>query len=340
MVRTVFWRGEYLEVLDQSRLPYEEKWIKLRSYQEVVKIIRDMKIRGAPLIGVVAAFGVVLASKQYEGNRLEELRKTVLRAVEELKNTRPTGRNLFWSLDRVLRSADDSESIEEYRERLEDTAVRIMEEDVECNRRIGEYGIEIVNEEEVILTHCNTGLGTVDYGTALGVIRTAWRRGLDIEVIATETRPKLQGARLTAWELKKEGIPFRLITDSMVGYVMKEGLVDKVIVGADRILLNGDVANKIGTLTIAIVAQRYGVPFYVAAPVSTIDPKSSEIPIEFRDEIEVLECMGVRTAPEGCRALNPAFDVTDNSLITGIITDRGIAYPPYLESLQKILREC
>jgi methylthioribose-1-phosphate isomerase len=315
-VQPIRWKGDRLELLDQRLLPDKTEYVTCRSAEEVAQAIRDMVVRGAPAIGCAAAFGVVLGNGSKEG-------------YEILAKSRPTAVNLFWALDRMKKAKD-----------LEAEARAIFEEDIAANRAIGRLGAELIRERSRVMTHCNTGaLATAGYGTALGVIRAS--KSKNISVIANETRPYLQGARLTAWELVQEGIPCTLITDSMAGYMMARGEVDVVIVGADRIAANGDVANKIGTYPLAVLARRHGIPFYVAAPCSTFDPTiadGSHIPIEERPAAEVTGYRGSRWAPEGVSVRNPAFDVTPAELITGIICEKGIASPPYRESIAALTK--
>jgi methylthioribose-1-phosphate isomerase len=315
-VQPIRWRGDRLELLDQRLLPEKTEYVACRSAEDVAQAIRDMVVRGAPAIGCAAAFGVVLG-KGSKG------------AYEILAKSRPTAVNLFWALERMKKAKD-----------LEAEARAIFEEDLAANRAIGRLGAELIRERSRVMTHCNTGaLATAGYGTALGVIRAS--KGKNISVIANETRPYLQGARLTAWELVQEGIPCTLITDSMAGYLMSRGEVDVVIVGADRIAANGDVANKIGTYPLAVLAKRHGIPFYVAAPLSTFDPRIPDgwhIPIEERPAAEVTGYRGVRWAPEGVSVRNPAFDVTPAELVTAIISEKGIASPPYRESIAALLK--
>ena len=330
--------------LDVRLIPWEEVYRETRDYRRVAKAIRDMEIRGAPAIGVAAAFGLALAAYHSRASSVEELLRELEEAANVLRSTRPTAYNLFWAIDRVMgaaKRAAESGSVEEVRHAVITEAKRIMIEDIEANMAMGRIGASLVQDGDTILTHCNTGaLATAGYGTALGVIRAAVEEGKKIRVIATETRPLLQGARLTVWELVKEGIDVTLITDNMVGYVMSKGLVDKVFVGADRITLDGYVANKIGTYMIAALAARHSVPFYVVAPTSTIDPRlrGPGIPIEERSPDEVKTVMGkiLITVPE-VKVMNPAFDVTPPELITGIITERGIATKPYERSLPRLL---
>ncbi|MDW8061331.1 MAG: S-methyl-5-thioribose-1-phosphate isomerase [Nitrososphaerota archaeon] len=340
-VKTFILKHGSLYILDQNLLPGRVEYIECRSAEDVADCIVRMRIRGAPAIGVAAAYGLALSIVRYQAGDLEGLRNELERAYKLLRSTRPTAYNLFWALDRVRRRILEACSVNEAKEIALNEAMRIEEEDIEANRRIGLYGKELIEDGDRILTHCNAGaLATAGWGTALGVIRSAVADGKKVKVYATETRPKLQGARLTAFELLNEGIPVTLITDGMVGFVMARGYIDKVVVGADRIALNGDTANKIGTYTIAVLARRHGIPFYIAAPTSTIDPgirSGDNIPIEYRSQDEVLEIGGVRIAPDGVEALNPAFDITPGELITAIITEKGIVRPPYIENIPRIL---
>jgi methylthioribose-1-phosphate isomerase len=315
--------------LDQTLLPHEEVWIETADYRIIAEAIRRLQVRGAPLIGVAAAYALALAARA--GEPLEA-------AAGELRSTRPTAVNLAWALDRCLRTIDGLSDLAQITERLTLEAISIHEEDIEANRRIGAYGAELLRDQSTVLTHCNAGsLATGGYGTALGVIRSGASGGRMRRVIATETRPLLQGARLTAWELARDGISFALIVDSAAGSVLQRGLVDAVIVGADRIAANGDVANKIGTYQLAVLARENGVPFYVAAPTSTIDlslESGKDIPIEERTPDEVASLNGASMA--GGSVLNPAFDMTPNTFVTAIITENGIARPPYTESLASV----
>ncbi len=331
--------------LDVRLLPWEEVYRETRDYRRVAQAIRDMEIRGAPAIGVAAAFGLALAAYHSKASSVDELMRNLEEAARVLRGTRPTAYNLFWAIERVLsvaRSvARETGSVQEVKGAVVREAKKIMLEDIEANMHMGEIGAKLIQDDDTILTHCNTGaLATAGYGTALGVIRAAWEEGKRIRVIATETRPLLQGARLTVWELIREGIPVKLVTDNMVGYLMWKGLVDKVFVGADRITMDGYVANKIGTYTIAVLASRHNVPFYVVAPRSTIDPnlRGPGIPIEERHPDEVRTVLGkvVITVPT-VEVYNPAFDVTPPELVTGIVTEAGIATRPYERSLPRLL---
>ena len=315
-VEPIRWRGDAVDLLDQRKLPREVIYVTCRTPHEVAVAIRDMVVRGAPAIGVAAAFGMALA-------------KDPNAAADELRNARPTAVNLAWAVDRMLRAKG---SVKE--------AEAIFAEDVEANRRIGRFGSDLLGSAATVLTHCNAGaLATAGYGTALGVVRAAVEQGKRIAVFADETRPYLQGARLTAWELQQDNIDVTLITDNMAGHFFQQGTFDAVIVGADRIAANGDTANKIGTYTVAVLANAHGVPFYIAAPISTIDlaaPNAAAIPIEERNADEVTQIGGTKIAPDGVNVRHPAFDVTPARLITAIITDRGVARPPYGESLRKL----
>ncbi|MBO3768950.1 MAG: S-methyl-5-thioribose-1-phosphate isomerase [Candidatus Brockarchaeota archaeon] len=341
-MRSIMFKNGVLYALDSSRLPHREVWLKLRNANQVASAIREMRIRGAPLIGVAAAYGLALEALKYRGKDANRLREIVLKTSEYLKSVRPTGRNLSWAIDRCLKAIEKEGAVDGIKKRLLEEAEKIANEDVETNLKIAKNGLEIIMDGDKILTHCNTGgLGTVEYGTALGIIRVAWEKGRRIFVIATETRPLLQGARLTAWELKKYGIPFKLICDSMAGYVMSMGMVNKVLVGADRILSTGHVANKIGTLTLAILAKHYGIPFYVAAPFSTFDftTKPQEIPIEERSPEEVTHFAGRLVTVKDVEVINPAFDITPPELISGIITEKGVIRPPYSENIPKFINK-
>ena len=325
-VKAFIWSPGELKVLNQLKLPLKEEWLSLKSYKEVAKAIKDMVVRGAPAIGCVAAYGFVLGVK-YEKEDPKQV-------YETLKNTRPTAVNLFWALDRMMEALREGIDIEE-------EAKRIELEDYETNRKIGEYGATLIPEGAKVLTHCNTGaLATAGWGTALGIIRSAHYGGKNIFVWVDETRPYLQGARLTAWELLKEGIPHRIITDNTAGFLMQKGEVDAIVVGADRITLRGDVANKIGTYSLAVLAKYHNIPLYVAAPTSSFDPKlekGEDIPIEERSAEEVKNCFGCQIAPDGSDALHLGFDVTPAELITAIITEKGILKNPTPEKVKKIL---
>ena len=348
---TMHWADGCLEILDQTLLPDQIEYIKCRDYNTVCQAIRRLSVRGAPAIGAAAAYGLVLGAAALQTDDGREFIAGVERIAGDLVATRPTAVNLQWAVDRMLRVLPHSigdgigdsigdtigDSPAAVKEKLLAEAQAIYREDLEGNRRMGQFGAELIPPEAAILTHCNAGaLATAGIGTALGVIRAAHQAGKKISVYADETRPLLQGARLTAWEMRQEGIPVTIITDNMAGYLMAQGMADLVIVGADRIAANGDVANKIGTYGVAVLAKEHGLPFYVAAPLSTIDFNLSsgrDIPIEERDAAEVTGFAGRLVAPEGVNVWNPAFDVTPARLVTAIITDRGVVYPPYSESL-------
>jgi methylthioribose-1-phosphate isomerase len=333
-------------MLDQRLLPTEEKYLMLRSYDEVAEAIKKMVVRGAPAIGVSAAMGLALGANQSVGTSIADLEFDFKYMCEVMGATRPTAVNLFWAIERmraVIKKAKAEKiiDVEEVKKRLVDEAIAIFNEDIASNRALGRFGAELIPDNSTVLTHCNAGaLATAgDYGTALGVIRGAIDAGKHVAVIADETRPFLQGSRLTAWELAKDNIPVTVITDNMAGHVMKQGRVDCVVVGADRIAANGDTANKIGTYMVAVLAKQHDIPFYVAAPISTIDlaiASGEEIPIEERDAKEVTHVRNHQLAPDGVEVNNFAFDVTPNELIAAIITDRGVARAPYTETLKNL----
>ena len=343
-VKTIEWTKDGVSLIDQRLLPLREEYRLCRSYQEVAEAIRTMVVRGAPAIGVAAAMGVALGVQQSRAATAEQLRAELFQICETLAKTRPTAVNLFWAIGRMkhrfeqlLESGADLTTV---RAQLCQEAQAILEEDIASNRAMGDYGAVLLPPGKTVMTVCNAGaLATAGYGTALGVIRSAIRAGKDVDVLALETRPFLQGARLTAWELQKDGIPTTLITDNMSGHFLRSGRVGCVVVGADRIAANGDVANKIGTYTVAVLAKENGVPFYVAAPLSTVDlaiPTGDAIPIEHRPASEVTQIQGVPIAPPGIAVINPAFDVTPNRYVSAIITERGIAAPPFDDSLRKL----
>lgn len=341
-------------ILDQRRLPLDVQVVECHRYEGVADAIKGMAVRGAPAIGIAAAYGIALASRQVaasddtvagpaaaETGSVGDALRFIEHAASVFAKTRPTAVNLFWAIERMMRVArsvtGDAAALSAA---LEREARAIDEEDVRHNREMGEHGSRLVRDGASILTHCNAGaLATGGHGTALGVIRTAWEQGKKVRVYADETRPLLQGARITAWELQKDGIPVTVLADNMAGYLMRLGRVDMVIVGADRIAANGDVANKIGTYSLAVLAREHGIPFYVAAPGSTVDlriPDGAAIPIEERSPEEVTHVAGVRVAPEGVEVFNPAFDVTPAALITAIITEKGIIRPPLAEGLREV----
>lgn len=343
-METMRWVDGYLEILDQTLLPGKTEYIKCENYKTVCEAIRRLSVRGAPAIGAAAAYGLALgAASLAPGGRLKFM-DAVEQIAGELLVTRPTAVNLQWAVDRMLRVLHEhtSDDIEVLKEALLAEAHNIYREDLAGNRRMGEFGVKLIPQKAAILTHCNAGaLATAGFGTALGVIRAAHLAGKSIHVYVDETRPLLQGARLTAWELMQDNIPVTLLTDNMAGYLMACGKVDLVIVGADRIAANGDVANKIGTYSVAVLAKEHGLPFYVAAPVSTFDltvAGGQEIPIENRDAEEVTHFAGHQVAPAGVQVWNPAFDVTPHRLVTAIITDRGVARPPFTGTLPALAR--
>ncbi len=328
-MRTIEWQDGIVITIDQTRLPHETVILKIKTVDEMAEAIKNLRIRGAPLLGAAAAFGLSLAACNSKADCVSELLADLEDAANILKGTRPTAVNLFWAADRVLDEARVfSGSVEELKSLVVQEAQRIADEDAEANRAMGKNGAALINDGDVILTHCNAGeLATVEYGTALGVIRAAWKQGKKIRVIATETRPLLQGARLTTYELKRDGIPVTLITDSMVGYVMHKRLVDKVVVGADRIVQDA-VINKIGTFTVAVLAHEHGVPFYVAAPKSTFDltRKAADVIIEERNPAEVMHFGSQQVTTSGIGVLNPAFDITPLEYVSAIIYESGIYY--------------
>jgi methylthioribose-1-phosphate isomerase len=336
MIETIQWTADGVVMIDQTRLPIEEKLVTCRNYQEVATAIRDMIIRGAPAIGVAAAMGVAIGVLKADERDLDAQFQKI---CDTLAATRPTAVNLFWGIDRMKRvyAQVRGKGIDEIRRRLVEEAQLVKEEDIAINRAIGRNGAPLVPAQKTVLTHCNAGaLATAGYGTALGVIRAAVEAGKQIDVFADETRPFLQGARLTVWELQQDGIPATLITDNMAGHFMKSGRIGCVVVGADRIAANGDVANKVGTYSVAVLAKENGVPFYVAAPISTLDltlASGDLIPIEQRPATEVTHVFGHQVAPAGTQVQNPAFDVTPARYVTAIITERGVAQAPYLDSL-------
>lgn len=344
MIKTVEWTKDGVRMLDQRLLPSEEKYLTLRSYDEVAEAIKKMVVRGAPAIGVSAAMGIALGASQSVGTSVADLEDDLSYIFQVMGKTRPTAVNLFWAIDRMRARFEKEKAVEDVdkiKAALVAEALAIFDEDIVANRAIGGFGAPLIPDGATVLTHCNAGaLATAgDYGTALGVVRGAIAAGKKVAVIADETRPFLQGLRLTAWELAKDNIPVTVITDNMAGHVMKNGQVDAVVVGADRIAANGDTANKIGTYMVAVLAKQHSIPFYVAAPITTLDltlASGTEIPIEERDPSEVTHIREHRLAPEGIAVQNPAFDVTPNELITAIITDKGIAEAPFEESLRRL----
>jgi methylthioribose-1-phosphate isomerase len=347
MIKTVEWTKDGVQMLDQRLLPNEEVYLMLRSYDEVAEAIRKMVVRGAPAIGVSAAMGIALGASQSVGTSVADLEDDLIYICDVMGKTRPTAVNLFWAIERMkakfekLKALDDVEAI---KKALVAEALAIFDEDIQSNRALGKFGGALIPDGATVLTHCNAGaLATAgDYGTALGVIRGARDAGKKVAVIADETRPFLQGIRLTAWELAKDDIPVTVITDNMAGHIMKSGQIDAVVVGADRIAANGDTANKIGTYMVAVLAKEHNIPFYVAAPVSTLDlslDSGDQIPIEERDRTEVTHIRNHQLAPDGIGIQNPAFDVTPNRYIAAIITDKGVARAPYTQSLKELATE-
>jgi len=341
MVETIEWTSEGVVMIDQTRLPLHEEYVTCRGYQEVATAIKDMIIRGAPAIGVAAAMGVAIGVQHASEQDLDAQVETI---CDTLARTRPTAVNLFWAIDRMKRlyAGLRGRPLDEIRARLIQEAKLMREEDIAINRAIGQNGAPLVPDHKTVLTHCNAGaLATAGYGTALGVIRAAREMGKQVDVFADETRPFLQGARLTVWELQQDNIPTTLITDNMAGHFMKAGRIGCVVVGADRIAANGDVANKVGTYSVAVLAKENGVPFFVAAPISTLDltlANGDQIPIEERAAAEVTHVFGHAVAPPGTVVQNPAFDVTPARYVTAIVTEKGVARAPFEESLKKLVR--
>jgi methylthioribose-1-phosphate isomerase len=337
---TVAWKNDSVEFIDQTKLPNKLVYVRCKDYREVADVIRKLVVRGAPAIGVSAAFGLALAAQQSNAKTLTELMTDLDNAFKVLYATRPTAVNLFWALERVRAKGMQAKTIQEAKRVVLDEALKMAEEDVETNRKIGGHGLKLFKDGDMVLTHCNAGsLATVAYGTALGVIRAARESGKRLSVIATETRPVMQGSRLTAFELVHDGIDVSLITDTAVGHMMARGAINHVIVGADRVLHTGHVFNKIGTYQVAILANKHNVPFYVAAPLSTFDFESNpnDVIIEDRSADEVVKVGKKRIAPKGVRVFNPAFDMTPPELITGIITQKGILTPPFDKNLKALL---
>jgi methylthioribose-1-phosphate isomerase len=334
------WLGDKLRILDQTRLPHETIFTELLDYRQVISAIKELKVRGAPAIGVAAGYGIALGAGQIETDSIQAFRQHLDGILQDFGDARPTAVNLFRTIERMRRAALVMDDIKGIKQVLVDKALRIHAEEKTATERLSQLGAELIKDGFTILTHCNTGpLATAGYGTALGVIVAASRQGKKVEVMATETRPLLQGARLTTWELMQENIPVTLITDSMAGYFMSRGKVDCIIVGADRIAANGDTANKIGTYMLAVLAYENRVPFYVAAPTSTIDMSlvsGDEIIIEERNAVEVTDLGGIRVAPEGVKTVNPAFDVTPHRYIKAIVTDKGIIKKPFSATLKRL----
>jgi len=340
MLPTIEWKDGIVRLLDQRKLPLEISYLECRSYEEVAKGIKELAIRGAPAIGIAAAMGIALGAISINTDKFQDFYAHLERICEHMASTRPTAVNLFWAIERMKRVAlsHQDRPVKEIKERLVKEANKILAEDIEINKSMGKHGAKFIKDGDTILTHCNAGaLATGGYGTALGVIRAAVEEGKRVHVFADETRPVLQGARLTTWELMEDDIPVTLITDNMAGYFMKKGLINLCIVGADRIARNGDVANKIGTYGVAVLAKEHNVPFFVAAPVSTIDfsiHSGEDIPIEERDPEEVIRIGNTRIAPSGVHVANPAFDVTPARYIKAIITEKGAFSPDEIWKLE------
>src|ERR687888_48622 len=340
LLLTVSWKNGLVIMIDQTKLPNKLEYVCCKDYREVANAIKNLVVRGAPAIGITAALGLALAAINSKAKSLSQLMADLDIAFKVLQSTRPTAINLFWALKRVMEKAEDRKNIEEVKKAILDEALKMAEEDIEINKQMGRNGAKLFNDGDVILTHCNAGsLATAAYGTALGVIRAAKETGKHVSVIATETRPVMQGSRLTAFELQYDGIDVSLIPDTAVGHIISKGIIDRVVVGADRVLRTGHVFNKIGTYQVAIIANRHKVPFYVAAPLSTFDFENNteDIVIEERSIDEVVRVGRKRIAPKGIRVFNPAFDVTPPELITGgIITEKGVLKPPFEENVKRI----
>jgi methylthioribose-1-phosphate isomerase len=342
-MRTVEWYNGQVRLIDQKRIPWELALVDLRDYQAVAGAITDMTVRGAPAIGAAAGFGLALAAQQSSARNIEELLVDLQQAAATLKAARPTAVNLAWAVDKLMELVMSGEfsNPDDLRETLLKEAQGIADEDVEINRRMGANGATLIHDGDTILHHCNTGaLATVDYGTALGVVRAAYEQGKRIHVLLDETRPRLQGARLSAWELEQLGVSYDIIPDTAAGYYMQKGEIKIALVGADRVAANGDFANKIGTYQVAVLAKENGIPFYTVAPTSTVDlslASGVEIPIEERSKDEVLTPYGNPIAPPHFRARNPAFDVTPNRYLSGIITENGIVRPPFTDNLRRVV---
>jgi len=339
LLRTVEWKNNKVVMIDQTKLPNELVFVEYSDYNDVAKAIKTLIVRGAPAIGVSGAFGLALATLQSTATTKEQLLTDLVAAQKTLFETRPTAVNLAWGLDKIMQVAKEGTDIKTIKESIVKTAQEMADDDIKINMTMGKHGSQLFDNNDTIMTHCNAGsLATVAYGTALGVIRATKESGKNIKVIATETRPVQQGSRLTAFELKHDGFDVSLIPDTAVGYTMANNLVNKVVVGADRVLRTGHVYNKIGTYQVALMAKQHGIPFYVAAPLSTFDMKSNpqDVIIEQRKGSEVTQIGDKKTAPDGINVINPAFDMTPPELISGIITEAGIAKPPFVESIQKL----
>ena len=345
MIQTLEWTDLGVRFIDQTKLPTEETYVTCKTYEQVADVIRNMVVRGAPAIGVAAAMGVALGVKNSKAESVAELKQDFDKTCEAIGQTRPTAVNLFWAIRRMRDKFEllRVRPVPQIKQALIDEAVRMHAEDIAANQAMGRFGATLMPESGGVLTHCNAGaLATCGYGTALGVIRAAVEQGKKIHVFADETRPFLQGSRLTAWELMKDGIPTTVISDNMAGAMMRQGKIGAIVVGADRIAANGDVANKIGTYTVAILAKEHNIPFYLAAPFSTIDldtPDGGKIPIEQRNAREVTHIAGKQMTPDGVEIENPAFDVTPAKYVTAIVTERGIARAPYEEAIKRLAEE-
>ncbi|HTM36863.1 MAG TPA: S-methyl-5-thioribose-1-phosphate isomerase [Terriglobales bacterium] len=344
MIQTLEWTEHGVRFIDQTKLPTEEVYVNCETYQQVADVIRNMVVRGAPAIGVSAAMGIALGAKNSRAETVGDLKRDLDQICDVMSKTRPTAVNLFWAIKRMQQKFETLRinPVERIKRALIEEAKRMHAEDIAINQAMGKHGAALLPATGGVLTHCNAGaLATAGYGTALGVIRAAIEAGKKIQVYADETRPFLQGARLTAWELVKDGIPTTVISDNMSGAMMHQGKIGAVIVGADRIAANGDVANKIGTYTVAVLAKEHGIPFYVAAPISTVDLETSDgskIPIEQRSALEVTHFAGKLVTPEGVGVENPAFDVTPAKYVTAIVTERGVARAPYEQSLKALAK--
>jgi methylthioribose-1-phosphate isomerase len=342
MIQTLEWTDQGVRFIDQTKLPTEETYVNCTTHEQVADVIRTMVVRGAPAIGVSAAMGIALGVRNSPATTVADLKLDLDKICDVIGKTRPTAVNLFWAIRRMQEKfeAERTGSVGQIKEELIEESKRMHAEDIAANQAMGRHGATLMPSQGGVLTHCNAGaLATAGYGTALGVIRAAVEQGKKIHVYADETRPFLQGSRLTAWELMKDGIPTTVISDNMAGAMMKQGKIAAIVVGADRIAANGDVANKIGTYTVAVLAREHGIPFYVAAPMSTVDmncPDGSQIPIEQRDGREVTHIAGRQMVPDGVSVENPAFDVTPATYVLAIITERGIARQPYVDSLQRL----
>ena len=338
-LRTIEWKNNEVIMIDQTKLPNELVYVKFTDYNDVAEAIRTLVVRGAPAIGVSGAFGMALAGLQSKAETKEELLSDLEKAKKILFMTRPTAVNLVWGLEQIMKVAKENDSVDEIKESIIDKAKQMADDDIKINKEMGKHGSQLFENNDSVMTHCNAGaLATVGYGTALGVIRATKESGKNIKVIATETRPVQQGSRLTAFELKHDGIDVTIIPDTAVGYTMANNLVNRVVVGADRILRTGHVYNKIGTYQVATMAKQHNIPFYVAAPLSTFDLKSNteDVIIEQRNASEVTGIGDKKTAPDDISVINPAFDLTTPDLISGIITEKGVIKPPYEESITKL----